>query len=71
VVVRNGTAVGQQLAVVVEQHDAVAQQPPPLLRMTGYDRGEVAGVAGSFGARSSVVTHGGLLSSAAGIRYRW
>ena len=38
---RNGTAAGQELARVVEEDDAVAQQAPPLLGMEGNDAGRV------------------------------
>jgi len=38
---RNRTAVGQELARVVEEDDAVAQQAPPLLGAEGDDVGRV------------------------------
>jgi hypothetical protein len=37
----NRATVGQELARVVEEDDAVAQQAPPLLRMEGDDAGRV------------------------------
>jgi hypothetical protein len=57
VVVRNGAAVGEQLAVVVEQDDAVAQQSPALLGVTAHHGGEVTGLAGGVGAALRVVAH--------------
>jgi hypothetical protein len=57
VVIGDGAAVGEQLAVVVEEDDAVAQQAPPLLGVTADHRGQVTGLAGGFGAGIYVVTH--------------
>jgi hypothetical protein len=57
VVVEHGTAVGQQLTVVVEQDDAVAEQAPALLGVAAHDGGEVTRVAGGCGARGYVVAH--------------
>ena len=50
VVVGDGAAVGEQLAVVVEQDDAVAQQSPALLGVAADDGGEVTRLAGGVGA---------------------
>src|SRR5215218_5260392 len=58
VVVGHRTPVGQQLAVVVEQDDAVAQQPPALLGVAADHDGEIAGVAVGVGTRSPVLAHG-------------
>ena len=38
----DAAAVRQDLAAVFEQHDAVAEEAPPLLRMAGDDGGGVA-----------------------------
>ena len=50
-------AVGEQLAVVVEEDDAVAQQAPALLGVAADHGGEVTGLAGGVGAGSYVVAH--------------
>src|SRR5687768_17239928 len=63
VVVGDGAAVGQQLAVVVEQHDAVAQQAPALLGVAAHHGGEVTRLAGGVGAGLRVVAHGGSIRS--------
>jgi hypothetical protein len=62
VVVRYGAAVGQQLAVVVEEDDAVAEQPPALLRVAGDHDREVAIVAVGVRARGGVGAHRSLLA---------
>jgi hypothetical protein len=63
VVVGHGPAVGEQLAVVVEQDDAVAQQAPALLGVAADDGREVARLARGVGAGRYVVTHGGSIRS--------
>jgi hypothetical protein len=57
VVVGDRLTVGEQLAVVVEQDDAVAEQPPALLGVAADDDRQVAYVAGGVGAGGSVVAH--------------
>src|SRR5215213_6740270 len=59
VVVADGAAVGEELAVVVEQHDAVAQQPPALLGVAAHDDGQVPGVTVDVGARGKMLAHDG------------
>jgi hypothetical protein len=48
---RDRPAVRQDLAAVVEEHDAVAQPAPPLLGVAGHDAGGIAvgGVSGRAG----------------------
>src|SRR3954452_13844471 len=64
VVIGDRATVGQQLAVVVEEDHAVAQQLPALLRVTGDDDCEVAVVAGGVRARGRVGAHRSLLGRA-------
>jgi hypothetical protein len=54
---RDGAAVGQELAGVVEHDDAIAQQAPPLLRMEGDGVGGVAVRPICRWALGSVWTH--------------
>jgi hypothetical protein len=53
----NGSTVGQQLAAVVEQDDAVAKQAPALLRVGGHRVGSFATSLVSWWARGPVGTH--------------
>jgi hypothetical protein len=55
---RDGAAVGQEPAGVVEEDDAVAQQAPPLLGVEGDGVGRVTVRAVSWRARGPVRTHG-------------
>ncbi len=66
VVVGDGAAVGEQLAVVVEEDDAVAQQAPTLLGVAADHGGEVTGLAGGVGAGRYVVAHRDHIRSAPG-----
>jgi hypothetical protein len=70
VVIRDGAAVGEQLAVVVEEHDAVAQESPALFGVAADHRGEVAGLAGGVGARSYVVAHRNHIPFGLPVRYQ-
>src|SRR5512135_3040486 len=58
VVWRDGAAVGQEPARVVEEDDAVAQQAPPLLGVEGDGVGRVTVRAVRWRARGPVRTHG-------------
>ena len=60
----DAASVRQDFAAVLEQHDAVAEEAPPLLRMAGDDGGGVA--VGRVGRRTRWVmrAHGLLLRSA-------
>ena len=53
---RHGHAAGKKLAVVVEEHDPVAQQAPALFGMGGYGAGGVTAGGCRGRARGEVVT---------------
>jgi hypothetical protein len=57
--VGNRTSVREQLTIVIEEHDSVAEQAPALFRMSGYRAGGVP-VRGRRGrAPGKVVTYPG------------
>jgi hypothetical protein len=57
VVVVDSAPVGEQLAVVVEQDDAVAQQAPALLGVAADHSREITCVAAGIGTGQYVVAH--------------
>ncbi len=62
----NRATAGQELARVLEEDDAVAQQAPSLLGVEGDGVGRVAVRMVSWGARGLMGTHGSPLGIARG-----
>jgi hypothetical protein len=57
VVVGHGPAVGEQLTVVVEQDDAIAEEAPALLGVAADHSSEVTSLTRGVGAGWYVVAH--------------